>query len=226
MALTYRGIDIQSNEEYNHYPNETGNNVFTFRPESHLIGLHTQFLNDLEQFNREFNIDLECKKTFHWKNGMYDRIRTKTTELILPYLNNKPRGSAGITQHNTHRYNQFRTQLLRLEDEMGQKRWHRYVMGDESDDGFPKWNTWLDGFTKGLSECKYTEYMEIPTISDDFFGRKYRTMADGHWSDTYDKVPRILFTFHLNDLSLNIFKGDHLIAVVPWGNLVVNLEMD
>ena len=87
----------------------TGDDVFEFLPESHLVGLHTQFIDDLTEFNSEYNTDLQVKKTFHWKNGTYDKIRAKTVECVLPFLNNKPRGSHNIIQVQQHRYIIFKT---------------------------------------------------------------------------------------------------------------------
>ena len=224
-------MSYTNNTVYYLYPNEDGENVFEFLPESHLIGLHTQFLDDLSAFNRNYHTDLAVKKTFHWKNGTYDKIREKTVKYILPNLHNKPRGSYNITQHNTHRYTGFRNELLRLENEMSNKRWNRYTMGDETDDGFPKWNARLTKFEEMISNFRHVDKMEIPNISRQFFGRKYRYMhTDANhgldWWDTSDVNPRIRFTFHLKDIYLQIFHGSYILSVIPWGDLVVHLEMD
>ena len=209
----------------------TGDDVFEFLPESHLVGLHTQFIDDLTEFNSEYNTDLQVKKTFHWKNGTYDKIRAKTVECVLPFLNNKPRGSHNIIQVQQHRYNNFKTSLLRLEHVMADKRWHRYAMGDESDDGYEKWQAWLDAFMRGIENFN-TELMEIPIIGTNFFGRRYRrnqydsVTSNTPWHEISDTKPYIMFQFNIPDFKLHIFSQDILLASIPWGGLTVYLEMD
>tara|TARA_R100000808_G_C2144545_1_gene152294 strand:- start:23 stop:1642 length:1620 start_codon:yes stop_codon:yes gene_type:complete len=213
------------NELYNDYPNE-GVEPFSFKPESHLIGLHTSFLSDLGDFNVAFNIELDVKKTFHWKNGMYDKIRKKTVELLLPMLNNKPKGSFRITQHQTHQYNRFRSNLLQLEDEMSRKRWNRYILGDETDDGFPKWNAYLQKLEEMLTTFRKIEFMETPIIGSLLFGRRFRHYGNNAWWEHADTKPYIAFTFHLSNIKLNLYKNELLVSQVPYGDLAVVFEVD
>ena len=171
----------------------SGTDVTSFIPDGKYVGLHTDLIDKVAEFNRTYGCDLAMKNTFHWKNGTYDKIRKLAVESGFKQLGNKPRGSHTIIQYHKYSYDNFRDNLLSIEREMADKRWHKYVMGDKNDTGDIKWNRWVEAFVEGVDKMT-CHNLQVPTIGTGFYGRRYRSTGghgrnvDFSWSKGIQKV--------------------------------------
>ena len=201
-----------------------------FQPDTAEVGEHIHFLEELELFNRNNQCDLSVTNRFHWKNGTYDKIREMATKKALPYLTNRPRGSATITCHQQHGYQNWRTQLLDLESKMASKRYHGYTLRGNNDTGETRYSEFLEKLHDALS-FPHSHRFEPPVIGYNNYGRRYRTTRfsnpnqNGWWEDP-DPKPYIQFKIHLNDISISYYHNNQILATIPWGNLTIIIEVD
>jgi hypothetical protein len=226
-------VDI---ENFNQDIEDLANNLF--------VGPQGELLEDMDQFNYNYNGNIGVTKNFTLKPGGYDEIKTMHANYVLRY-DMKPRGIGSIFQRMSDyqwRLANFKTQLLRIEQKMKDLKASGIRWQDNTDQIGSELDRVKSNIINGLNtarqiipECDIKCHV-MPTIKTraDFIrdrGRTYNTdrfMFPQHLMFDIDNIPvkdyMIVYYIKIPNLQMkvHVLDGQTLDEyTVPMGDVII-----
>ena len=201
--------------------------LMDFNPDTSLLGVHKPIIEFLQHINEVYGLDIGLTNTFRFSPGYLVKIRKAMMEKAFTRFNKRTKLHL-LLEYNQWGFNNFKRDLLKLQDDITGLRNAKITMKDAIDDGAEAYNSFIEKFlSSDITEYAYDFFICHSPAGVGNRHYRYHNRWNNHSGDRNPRGrPYLVVVFKLEDIIINTFsrEGHKLLAQIPYGDMYVQFE--